>query len=76
MAASRCVAVPIRAIEMARWRSEIGTDVAGDTTVEPNETYKVNLSSPTFAVLADSQGIAYIRNDDVSALSAADEPSR
>jgi hypothetical protein len=38
--------------------------VKGDTLVEPNETYRVNLARPTFAVLSDSQGVAYIRNDD------------
>lgn len=53
--------------------------VKGDTTVEPNETYKVNLSHPTFAVLGDSQSVAYIRNDDGTAGAASvaqsDEPS-
>jgi hypothetical protein len=49
--------------------------VKGDTVVEPNETYKVNLSRPTYAVLADSQAVAYIRNDDTAQDTAADEPS-
>ncbi len=47
--------------------------VKGDTTMEPTETYKVNLVSPTYAILTDSQGSAYIRNDDVSALLFEDE---
>jgi serralysin len=38
--------------------------VKGDTLVEPNETYRVRLTRGTFAVIADSVGIAYIRNDD------------
>jgi len=42
----------------------ITVQVKGDTTVEPTETYKVNLTHPTFAVIGDSQGIAYIKNDD------------
>jgi hypothetical protein len=38
--------------------------VKGDTLVEPNETYKVNLSRPVYAILGDSVAVAYIRNDD------------
>ncbi len=50
--------------------------VKGDTTVEPNETYKVALSKPTFAFLADGLGIGTIRNDDAAApLFENDEPS-
>ena len=41
--------------------------VNGDTTVEPNETFFVNLSSPTAATIADAQGQGSIVNDDVSA---------
>ncbi len=40
--------------------------VTGDSTVEPNETYKVNLSKPAYAVLADAQAIGTIRNDDAA----------
>lgn len=56
--------------------------VKGDTAVEPTETYRVNLKNPTFAVIADSQGIGYIRNDDAAPVQVApltepfeDEPS-
>ncbi len=50
--------------------------VKGDTNVEPNETYKVALSKPTFAFLADNLGIGTIRNDDAAALIFQDEPSQ
>ncbi|MBW4469871.1 MAG: putative Ig domain-containing protein [Stenomitos rutilans HA7619-LM2] len=38
--------------------------VTGDTSVEANETFVVNLSSPTNATIRDTQGVATIRNDD------------
>jgi glucose/arabinose dehydrogenase len=38
--------------------------VVGDTAVEPNETFSVNLSAPIGAVLGDAQGIATITSDD------------
>ena len=49
----------------------------GDTTVEPNETYRVRLNNPKFAVIADSQGVAYIKNDGgvAGAERSGDEPS-
>jgi len=40
--------------------------VNGDTTVEGNETFFVNLSAPTGAILADNQGQGTITNDDAS----------
>lgn len=40
--------------------------VTGDTTVENNETFFVNLSNASGASIADSQGQATIVNDDVS----------
>jgi Calx-beta domain/Right handed beta helix region len=40
--------------------------VNGDTTVEPNETFTVNLSSPTNALIADAQGVGTITNDDAA----------
>ena len=49
--------------------------IKGDTTVEPNETYRVNLVHPTFAILTDSQGVGTIRNDDTSTVLFEDEPS-
>jgi uncharacterized repeat protein (TIGR01451 family) len=47
--------------------------VLGDTLYELDETFLVNLSSPTNAVLASSQGVGTILNDDpVPALSIGD----
>jgi fibronectin type 3 domain-containing protein len=43
----------------------VSVEVNGDTTVEPNESFVVNLSNPTNAVLADNQGQATILTDDV-----------
>src|SRR5262249_48993850 len=39
--------------------------VRGDTMVEPNETFTLNLSSPVNATLADAAGTGTIVNDDV-----------
>lgn len=38
--------------------------VYGDTYKEPDETFFVNLSSPSNATIADGQGVGTIRNDD------------
>jgi CSLREA domain-containing protein len=38
--------------------------IKGDTTVEPDETFFVNLSGPTNATIADNQGQGTIQNDD------------
>jgi len=38
--------------------------VIPEDTVEPNETFFVNLSAPTGAVIVDSQGVGTILNDD------------
>lgn len=44
----------------------IAVPVTGDTTVEVDETFRLNLSNATNATLLDSQGIATVRNDDSS----------
>jgi len=41
--------------------------VNGDTTVEPDETFTVNLSNPGNATIASGQGTGTITNDDVAA---------
>jgi Ca2+-binding RTX toxin-like protein len=46
----------------------VGVIVNGDTLVENNETFKVNLSTPVNATIADGEGIATINNDDVPTL--------
>ena len=43
----------------------VAVPVNGDSVVEPNETFLVNLSNPTGGLtIADGQGIGTIRNDD------------
>jgi hypothetical protein len=44
----------------------LAIQTVGDTAVEPNETFAVNLSNPVNATLADSQGIGTIVNDDTA----------
>lgn len=45
----------------------ISVPVIGDTTVEGNETFLVNLSGAANAVIADGQGLGTINNDDTTA---------
>ena len=40
--------------------------VNGDTTFEPNETFVVNLNTPTNATISDNQGQGTITNDDAA----------
>ena len=42
----------------------VSVTVSGDTTVEPDDTFSVNLSSATNAIIDDSQGVGTISNDD------------
>ena len=42
--------------------------VNGDTLVEPNETFSVNLSHPSGATISDGQGVGTIQNDDTANL--------
>jgi len=42
--------------------------VNGDTTVEPDETFFVNVSNVTGAILVDGQGVGTIQNDDSAPL--------
>lgn len=44
----------------------IDVTINGDTTFEANETFFVNLSSPSGATLSDSQGTGTITNDDAN----------
>ena len=44
----------------------VSIQVNGDTAVESNETFFVNLSSPVNATIADSQGTGTILNDDAA----------
>jgi len=51
---------------------EVNVDVAGDTGTEIDETFRLTLSAPVGAVIADSSGTATIVNDDFSAFSVTD----
>ncbi len=42
----------------------VNVPVVGDTKLEPNETFVVDLSSPLFGVITDAQGQGTILNDD------------
>ena len=44
----------------------VAVTVAGDTLDEANETFYLNLSSPTNATLSDAQGLGTITDDDAS----------
>lgn len=46
--------------------------INGDTAVEPDETFFVNLSAVTGAIIGDGQGLGTILNDDSASLSIAD----
>lgn len=46
---------------------QISVNITGDTTVELDETFYVNLSSPVNATIADAQGVGTILNDDDAA---------
>ena len=46
--------------------------VNGDTTVEANETFVVNLSNATNATISDAQGIGTITNDDSATIAIND----
>ncbi len=47
----------------------ISVTVNGDTTVEPDETFYVYLSSPSNATISNSRGVGTIVNDDLSVYS-------
>jgi subtilisin family serine protease/subtilisin-like proprotein convertase family protein len=42
----------------------VSVTVNGDSAIEPTETFSVELSAPTNAVLADAEGLGTIQNDD------------
>ncbi len=53
------VTIPARATA-----ATILVPIIGDTTVEANETFTVNLSNPINATISDAQGLGNITNDD------------
>jgi len=50
----------------------VSVAIAGDTLIEPDERFYVNLSSPTGAQLTDSRGVGTIVSDDLPGLSIND----
>ena len=50
----------------------VNVSVIGDTVVEGNETFTVNLSNPSGASISDAQGVGTISNDDSASVSIAD----
>jgi hypothetical protein len=51
-------------IRAGRTSRTIVVKVNGDHTHEANETFRVRLSSPSAATIADAEGIGRIINDD------------
>jgi hypothetical protein len=49
----------------------VNVPVLGDMEMEPNETFFVNLSSPTNAAIADGQGVGTITDDDAPPVAPA-----
>jgi uncharacterized delta-60 repeat protein len=48
-------------------QKQVTVNAAGDTKIEPDETFFVNLSGASNATIADGQGQGTIQNDDLSA---------
>jgi serine protease len=67
--ASGAVGLSIPAGTLAK---SFSVPIAGDTAVEANETFVVNLANATGAVITDAQGIGTILNDDGVIVSIAD----
>lgn len=51
-------------IAAGRNSTTLSIPITGDTELEPDETFSVNLSNPVNAVLADGQAVGTITNDD------------
>jgi hypothetical protein len=60
------VAIPTTggSIDAANPTLTINVTVNGDTAIEPDETFFVNLSNPSGGTIADGQGLGTITNDD------------
>jgi len=51
----------------------VSVPIAGDTVLEPNETFSVDLSAPVGATLADSTALGTISNDDAASIAISDQ---
>ncbi len=67
VAASGTLTIPVGSAT-----GEIVAQALGDLVVENDELLRVVLSSPTYAVLGDTEAIATLVNDDATALSVSD----
>ena len=59
-------------IPAGQLNEQVTIQVAGDATMEADETFYVNLSNPSGATLADAQGLGTINNDDLPNLGIDD----
>jgi hypothetical protein len=66
LSTSDYTAVPATLLTFAAGQTSktVTVNVRGDTAVEPNETFYVNLGSPSGATILDSQGLGTVLNDD------------
>jgi hypothetical protein len=66
LAGSDYAAVPATLLTFAPGQTSktVTVNVMGNTTVEPNETFAVNLSAASGATIFDGQGVGTILNDD------------
>ena len=55
-----------RVISAGQSQVSVSVPLIGDTQVEPDETFSLNLSNPEGAVVADGQGIGTILDDDAN----------
>ncbi len=71
-AGSDYVAISLKTLtfDIGTTTQTISVTVNGDTDIEPNETFFINLSNATNAPIADAQGLGTILNDDVPPLPA------
>jgi subtilisin family serine protease len=52
--------------------AQVAVTVNGDSAIEPNETFSLNLTNPVGATIADGKGVGTILDDDGPRLSVAD----
>ena len=57
-------------IPVGQRTATIAVSVSGDTTFEPDETFKLLLADATNATLSDAEGVITITNDDLDATAA------
>lgn len=60
-----------QAIAQGGTNYQFNVPIFGDTTVEPNEAFFVNVTNVTGAIVSDAQGLGTITNDDVPPVSCS-----